>query len=109
MRIEMSFHAYPSQAEGYNSLIRNPFGARQKQVEFIEAIFPLPPRNLSIALTLKKEKKWKSPLKNTTPLCALGYQSPQKHYPSFSPRPLLNLQTFQAPLFRQSPLYIGFL
>ena len=104
----MSFHAYPSQAEGYNSLIRNPFGARQKQVEFIEAIFPLPPRNLSIALTLKKKKNGNHPSKTLPLLVLWGINPPQKHYPSFSPRPLLNLQTFQAPLFRQSPLYIGF-
>ena len=37
-------------------------------------------------------------------LHALGYQPP----PSFLPSPPLNLQTAQAPLFRQSPLYIGF-
>ena len=41
----MSFHEYPSQAEEYNSLIRNPFGAKQKQVKFIEAPSPLPPQN----------------------------------------------------------------
>ena len=34
----MSFHVYQSQAEEYKSLIRNPFGARQKQVKFIEAL-----------------------------------------------------------------------
>ena len=40
----MSFHAYPSQAEEYNSLIRNPFGARKKQVKFIEVSPPPPPQ-----------------------------------------------------------------
>ena len=44
MRIEMSFHAYPSQAEEYNFLIRSPFGARQKHVKFIDA--PSPPSAL---------------------------------------------------------------
>ena len=95
----MSFHAYPSQAEGYNSLIRNPFGARQKQVEFIEAIFTLPPRNLSIALTLKKEKKWKSSLKNTTPSCALGYQPPSKTLPLFFTKTPLKPANFPSPPF----------
>ena len=34
------------------------------------------------------------------------YQPPQKHHPSFSPSPLLNLQTAQVPPFRQFPPYI---
>ena len=34
---------------------------------------------------------------------------PQKHYPLFLAKPPLNLQTVQAPLFRQAPLYVGFL
>ena len=42
------------------------------------------------------------------PLCALGYQPP----PSETPPPLdkapLNLQTVQAPLFRQSPYILVF-
>ena len=33
---------------------------------------------------------------------------PQKHHPSSSPSLPLNLQTVQAPLFMQFPLYIGF-
>ena len=38
-----------------------------------------------------------------------GINPPQKHYLLFlSKSPALNLQTVQAPLFRQSPLYIGF-
>ena len=34
---------------------------------------------------------------------------PQKHPPSVLPSPPWNWQTVQGPLFRQSPLYIGFL
>ena len=38
-----------------------------------------------------------------------GINPPKKiPLPSFFPSPLLNLQTVQAPLFRQSPLYIVF-
>ena len=38
-----------------------------------------------------------------------GINPPSKTPPSLSCQlPLLNLQTVQAPLFRQSPLYIGF-
>ena len=62
----MSFQAYPSQKEEYNSLIRNPFGVRQKQVKLIEAPSPPLPQNLTIPLTVKKEKKWKAPLKLKT-------------------------------------------
>ena len=59
----MSFRANPLQAEEYNSLIRNTFGTIQKQVKFIEVSSPPPKKNLSILLTLQKEKKWKAPLK----------------------------------------------
>ena len=39
----------------------------------------------------------------------MGYQlPPQKHHPHFLAKPPLNQQTVQAPLFRQSSLYIGF-
>ena len=34
--------------------------------------------------------------------------SPQKHPPSFLSSPPLNLQTVQAPFFKESPIYIGF-
>ena len=42
--------------------------------------------------------------------CALGSQGPLKNIiPSFLPSPHLNLQTVQAPLFREfTPQYIGF-
>ena len=47
--------------------------------------------------TLKHSVQW-----GITPL--------QKHYPLFLAKPpTFNLQTTQAPLFWQSPLYIGFL
>ena len=57
----MSFQAYPSQKEEYNSLIRNPFGVRQKQVKLIEAPSPPLPQNLTIPPTVKKEKNGKLP------------------------------------------------
>ena len=57
----MSFQAYPSQKEEYNSLIRNPFGVRQKQVKLIEAPSPPLSQNVTIPLTLKKEKNGKLP------------------------------------------------
>ena len=43
-------------------------------------------------------------------LCSVhwGNNPPQKQHPLFSTKPTLNLQTIQAPLFRHSPLYIGF-
>ena len=100
----MSFHAYPLQAEEYNSLIRNPFGARQKQVKFIEAPSPPPPQNLNIPFTLKKEKKWKAPLKlkkfPALPIVCIGVSTPSKTLsPSFSPRPLLKPSNCPSPAF----------
>ena len=40
-----------------------------------------------------------------------GINRPQKHHPLYLAKPPLNLQTVQAPVFRQSapPFYIGFL
>ena len=39
--------------------------------------------------------------------CALRYQPPSKTPSLFFAKPPLNLQTVQAPFFKQFPLYIG--